>query len=115
MAEDLQTEADIIICRVPNADGIISHKLLVIKIIMNIQNKRFGSLSSSENPEQLAATVKSIILALASTIILVAGSFGVSIAQEEMVQVAMQISLAISSIWFLYGIIRKVIIRFAKK
>lgn len=79
-----------------------------------MNNKRFGSLSSSENPEALAATVKAIILALASVIILIGRNFGFEITGEQIVLVAGQLGLAVSSIWFCFGVIRKIVIHFAK-
>ena len=76
--------------------------------------KRFGALSSSENPEALAATIKGLILGFSSLIILLGGYFGVAIAQEQILEVASQIGVVAGGVWFLYGLIRKIIVRFSK-
>ena len=68
---------------------------------------RFGSLASSVDSGQLSTTVQSIILGLSSIIILIAGNFGLQIVPEQIQMVAAQIGLAISSIGFLFGLIRK--------
>jgi len=80
-----------------------------------MENRKFGSLSSSEDPEKLAATVKAAILALASLIIMFGNYLGVQITQDEMVQVATQLSLAVSSVWFVWGLLRKVVVHFTKR
>ena len=77
--------------------------------------KRFGSFSSSENPEKLAATVKGLILTFSSLIILLGGYFGAPIAQEQIVEVATQIGVVAGGVWFLFGLIRKIIVRFSNR
>ena len=77
-------------------------------------NKRFGSLSSSENPSELAATVKAAILAISSLVIMVSSKYGLGITQDTMIEIATQLGLAISSIYFLFGILRKIIIKIAE-
>lgn len=78
-------------------------------------NKKFGALSSSTNPEQLGNTVRAVILGLSATIIALAGYFGVPLAEGQVAVFATQTGLAVSSLWFLYGIIQKIVVRFAKR
>jgi hypothetical protein len=82
---------------------------------MNTQNKRFGFASSSEDPQKLAASVQAIILALASIIILLGKNWGVEITQTQIVEGAGQIGLAVSSIWFVWGLLRKLVVHFTQK
>ena len=77
--------------------------------------RKYGSLSSSENPENLAATVKALILGFSSLIILIGGMAGITIAQSDIVEVATQAGLAVSAIWFFYGLVRKIVVRFSRQ
>jgi alanine-alpha-ketoisovalerate/valine-pyruvate aminotransferase len=80
-----------------------------------MQNKKFGAFSSSDDPQKLADTVKSFILALASVIIILGRQFGWEITQENIVLVAGQLGLAVSSIWFIFGLVKKVVVHFTQK
>jgi hypothetical protein len=77
--------------------------------------KRFGAFSSSTNPEEVANTVKGIVLALASLIILVAGQFGVPLAESDVAVFAQNIGLAAGALWTLYGLGMKVVVHFTKQ
>ena len=78
-------------------------------------NKKFGALSSSTNPEALGNTVRAVILGLSATIIAVAGYLNIPLAESQVAIFATQVGLAVSSLWFLYGIIQKVVVRFASR
>ncbi len=68
------------------------------------------NLSSSTNPEELALSVKSVVLALSSLIIMGASYYGYSITDAQVQFAAGQIAMAISSIGFLFGMIRKILV-----
>jgi hypothetical protein len=76
---------------------------------INMQRK-FGALSSSEDPQKLADTVKGIIIGAATLIIFVAQQFGFEVATENITEMAVVLGAAISSVWTLYGIIKKIVI-----
>ncbi|MEK7578269.1 MAG: hypothetical protein AAB456_00925 [Patescibacteria group bacterium] len=75
------------------------------------KHKRFGALSSSTDPSQLAATVQALILAAGTIIIMIAGWLGIVIVDAQITAFATQVGLAVSSLWFLYGVLRKVVVR----
>jgi len=80
-----------------------------------MQNKKFGSLSSSENPEQLALTVKGVIVSLASIIVLVGSRFGFPLSIEQVAIFAGSIGAAVGAIVTLSGLIRKMVIAIQAK
>ena len=75
-----------------------------------MQNKKFGALGSSINPEQLSATVSGAILSVSALIIMFGGFLGVPLTQNEVANFASQSGLAVGSLWFLYGVLRKIIV-----
>ena len=77
--------------------------------------KKFGALSSSTDPSQLSATVSGAILTFSSLIIVLAAHFGFSLAESQVGVFAQQTGMAIGSLWFLYGLVRKVVVHFAQK
>jgi hypothetical protein len=77
-----------------------------------MENK-FGILSSSVNSDQLSATVSGAILSVAALIIMLGKAFGIEIASDQITTFASQAGLAAGSLWFLYGAIRKVIVKIA--
>ena len=72
--------------------------------------RKFGVFSSSENPEQLALTVKGIIVSLASLIVLVAAGLGFPVSVEQVAVLAGSIGTAVGAIATLSGLIRKIVI-----
>ena len=72
--------------------------------------KKFGFLSSSANPEALGNTVKALILGWAAVVLFVAHAAGIPFTDNDVIQFATQAGMAVSSIWFLYGICQKVLI-----
>ncbi len=77
--------------------------------------KKFGAFSSSEDPEKLASTVKGLIVGGATLIIFLASKFGFEISTEQVTQIAIDAGMIVSTIWTLYGLLKKVIVRFTKK
>ena len=82
---------------------------------MENDNRKFGILSSSEDPTRLADTVKGAILASSALLLLFAKMLGLPFTETEVITLATQAGLAISSLWFFYGLVKKLIILFVKK
>lgn len=75
-----------------------------------MNDKKFGALSSSTDPTQLANTVKGLVLAFSSVIILIAGAAGVPLAETQVVEAATIIGAVAGAVWTLYGLILKAIV-----
>ena len=73
--------------------------------------KDLGLIGSSTDSSQLSATVSGIIVALSSLIILVASKFGIMIDNVAVTSLAVQIGLVVGSMWTLYGLLRKVLVK----
>ena len=81
-----------------------------------MENRRFGALSSSTNPDQLANTVRGGILAFSSVIVLVATNiFGLNISASDVSELATAIGAMAGSVWVVFGIIQKLVVRFAQR
>jgi len=74
------------------------------------ENRKFGALSSSTNPQELSATVSGAILSVSSLIIWGASYLGVPVGHEAISNFATQAGLAAGSLWFLFGIVRKAVV-----
>lgn len=72
--------------------------------------KNLGVVGSSVNPGQLSATVSGAILTVSSLIIMVAGLAGFQLAETQVAEFAQQVGLAAGSLWFLYGVLRKIVV-----
>ena len=71
-----------------------------------MKQKKFGVLSSSQNPEQIANKVKGIVLLGSSIIIFLVGKFfGISLTPNEMTEIATALGAIAGAIWGVYGII----------
>ena len=77
--------------------------------------KRFGALSSSTDPEKLGNTVKGVILAVSTIIIIVAGKLGIPLTQGEVALLATQFGGAVSTLWIAFGLLQKIVVTFADK
>lgn len=75
-----------------------------------MSNRRFGALSSSEDPQKLGDTVKGIIIGATVLIIYLAGLLGFEIGGEQIANAAVIIGGAVSSVWTLYGLIKKIVV-----
>lgn len=80
-----------------------------------MQNRKFGALSSSINPEQLSARVSGAILMFSSLVILVANWIGFPLAESQVAELAQQAGMAVGGMWFLFGFFRKLVISLQKK
>lgn len=72
--------------------------------------KKFGALSSSEDPSKLGDSVKALIMGSSVLIIFVAHLFGVNIVTAEITNFAIGAGTAASSLWLAYGLIKKFLI-----
>ncbi len=68
---------------------------------------------SSEDPQKLGDTVKGLILSLSVVIIAVAGHFGFTLGQPEIVNLATALGGAVASVWTIYGLLKKVLVKTA--
>lgn len=69
-----------------------------------MENKKYGALTSSQNPEEIATRVKGIILAMSSIIILVAGQFfHIVLSANDVISYATEIGTVSGAIYTLYG------------
>lgn len=77
--------------------------------------RKFGALSSSIDPTQLSATVSGVILSASAIIILIASQFGFNIDNSSVSAFASQAGIAIGALWFIFGVIRKIIVAIQQK
>lgn len=87
-----------------------------------MDNRKFGALSSSEDPQKLADTVKGAIISISSIIIFIAAWKGIVVDSAGIEAFAQQIgttvsaaTFAIGSVWTTYGIIKKLIMKMVSK
>lgn len=73
---------------------------------MSLLNK-YPQLGSSANPENYAMTFKGIALALVPLVIMVAKGFSLDVSESELVELVESITLALSSVMVVYGLLRK--------
>jgi len=80
-----------------------------------MSTRKFGSLTSSQNPEELANRVKGIVLALSSIIIFGASQlFGISLDANDIVDIATKLGMVSGAIWSAYGGIIALVSYFSK-
>lgn len=69
-----------------------------------MENKKYGALTSSQNPEEIATRVKGIILAMSSIIILVAGQFfHVTLSANDIISLSSELGAVAGAVYTLYG------------
>lgn len=79
-----------------------------------MENK-FGILSSSANPKQLGLMVQGIIIGLGTIIIHFASLKGIEITSQEITEQAVDIGSAVSSLFVVIGLVRKVVLWVSEK
>ncbi len=80
------------------------------------EHRKFGSLSSSANPEELANTVRGAILAVAGVIVYFATNvLGIKISMEDVATFAAGAAAVAGGVWTCYGLILKIVVAFAKR
>lgn len=68
--------------------------------------KKFGAITSSTNPEEVATRVKGIVLALSSIIILVAGQlFHLTLTSNDIVSLATELGAVSGAVITVYGFV----------
>lgn len=68
-------------------------------------NRKFGAITSSVDPEQISNRVKGITLALSSVIILVASQiFHIQLTANDVVSLATQLGAVTGAMWTIYGV-----------
>lgn len=77
--------------------------------------KKFGSLSSSTDPNSLGNTVKGTILMFSGLILVVARVLNIPLTENEVVEGATQAGLMVGAVWTLYGLVTKAVIGIQKK
>lgn len=84
--------------------------------------KKFGALSSSTDPSQLAATIQGLIISFSSIIIFIGALKGIPVTEAGVASFAQQagatagaIGTAIGGIVTIYGLVRKIIVMFFSK
>lgn len=84
--------------------------------------KKYGAFSSSTDYNSLSKTVEGVITSLSSIIILFASLKGIPVSQDAVVQIAQQAGVTIGAfgtfvgaVIALFGLIRKVVVRFTTK
>ena len=83
---------------------------------MNTQVRRFGALSSSEDPNQLAARVKGVILALSGLIIwFFMAAFKISVTPADVTELATAVSEMVAATWVIYGTLKMLLIKYLDK
>jgi hypothetical protein len=81
-----------------------------------MKEKRFGALSSSADPEQLANTVRGAILAVAAIIVYIGTNLlGIEITQGDITSFAAAAGAIAGGVWTCYGIIQKFVVMIAKR
>lgn len=76
--------------------------------------RKFGALSSSVNPDQLANTVRGGILAIAGVIVYFGlNLFGVEITQGDITTFASAAGAVAGGVWAIYGLLQKLVVRLA--
>ena len=77
-----------------------------------MENRKFGAFSSSENPEQLGDTVKGILIGCSTIIIFIFGHYvHINITIDQITAIAETLGTAITAIWTLYGLVKKLFIK----
>jgi len=78
-----------------------------------MNNPKFGAITSSTNPDEIANRVKGAVLAAAGIIMFVAFKwFNIELTMEDVGVLATQLSVAAGALWSLYGFGLWVLARF---
>lgn len=81
-----------------------------------MQNRKFGALTSSTNPDEVANTVKGLIVSFSAIIILLAQQFfHLTLSANDVLSFATEASLGAGAVWTLYGLGMKIIAHFFKQ
>jgi hypothetical protein len=76
-----------------------------------MNQKKFGAITSSQDPEQVANTVKGLVLSFSAIIILLAQQFfHLSLSANDVASFATEASVAAGAVWTLYGLVMKLLV-----
>lgn len=78
--------------------------------------KKYGALTSSQDPEQIANTVKGIVLALSGIITLFATHFlNITLTPTDVFGLATGLGTAAGAVWTVYGLLIKLVVAVSAK
>ena len=80
-----------------------------------METKKFGSLTSSVDPQALSATVSGCILGASVIIIWIAHLLGFDIGSADVSAFAIQAGATVAFLWTIFGIIRKIVVAIQQK
>lgn len=80
-----------------------------------MENRKFGSLSSSVDPQKLSATVSGAILLFSGLLISLGSWLGIPLTDSQIGVFAQQVGVGAGALWFLYGVVRKTIVAVQQK
>jgi hypothetical protein len=91
------------------------HSIIIEFLNDKNMNRKYGALSSSDDPSKLAKTVEGMIISFSALIIYGAAWAGFPLVGDQVSAFASQVGLAVGSIMFLFGVVRKIVVHFAEK
>lgn len=72
-------------------------------------------LQSSQNPSQVANTVRGAVLAATGALLLGARLLNLPFTEADIVELAAQLGAVVGGIWFLYGLLMKLVMFLGKE
>lgn len=78
-------------------------------------NRKFGAITSSVDPEKIALTVSGLMISSASIIVIVLGHLGFPVSVEQVTNFAGALGTTIGFIVTVYGLIRKLLVKIATR
>lgn len=81
-----------------------------------MNNKKFGAITSSTNPEEIATRVKGFVLTMSSIIIFLASRwFHIELTAQDIASGATQVGAVAGAVWMIYGFVMFVLAKLFKK
>lgn len=72
--------------------------------------RKFGAITSSQDPEKIANTVKGLVLSFSSIIILIAQQFfHVTLSANDVASLSLEASAIVGAVWAIYGGVLKIL------
>lgn len=83
---------------------------------LHMDNKKFGAITSSIDPEEIATKVKGIVLGLSGVIIFLGATFfHITLSANDIITLATELSMVAGAVVFLYGIGMHILAHFFKQ
>lgn len=76
--------------------------------------KRYPVLGSSVNPEEVMLTIKGVLLTLIPVVVMIVGGFGITLNPDDLMAFVNTLFGIFTSCITLYGIGRKIVLKFVK-